>query len=273
MNLKEKNKALRILKKVYHHTNVDRETKYEGIVGFKTEFLTEEQNYLLERNELVPNSIAKHSHDSLINELLKLQSNKKLTLEFATSLFIKGLTGEVPRFRQTLISYLYLQDVYKHSFQKSETSSGCSICNLPKEKIMDNTHNLYTRYLGHSWNEFPESYASELNDILQYKTPEITEKDKNHLIQLLYSIDKGGESETPGQLEKRIGKEKLLPKTDKYKRYGILQTLAILEILPSKEALYNQPTRSDIVLPLAGWKGELGVNFEKAIDFFNLTMP
>ena len=166
-----------------------------------------------------------------------------------------------------------MQDITEHDYTPSEKYSGCSICGLPENTTEDTTHNLFTYYLGHSWNEFPKHFVAELEDILQYPKPEITNTDKAYLTKLLLSINVADENETPGQLEKRIGKEKLLPKTDKYKRYGILQTLAILGILPSKEELDKQPARSDIVLPLAGWKGKLGVDFEKAKKIFEITVP
>lgn len=271
MNLKEKNKAISILKKVYHYTNTDYDTDYGDIVGYKTDFLTNEQWNVLKEAKLIPNEIKVHTHNSLIADFIKLQKNKELTIDYAKSLFIKGLTGEFPRFRQTLISFLYLQGITEHDYTPSEEYSGCSICGLPENTTEDTTHSLFTYYLGHSWNEFPKHFAAELEDVLQYSKPEITNIDKACLTKLLLSINNADENETPGQLEKRIGKEKLLPKTDKYKRYGILQTLAILGILPSKKELDKQPVRSDIVMPLAGWKGKLGVDFKKASEIFEIT--
>ncbi|MFD2562878.1 hypothetical protein [Aquimarina rubra] len=273
MILKEKSKAIGILKKVYHHANTDYETQYDGIVGYKTDFLSQEQWNILKENNLIPNKIEKWTHDDFINSFLKLKENKKLTLEFSKALFLKGITGDFPRYRQTLISFLYLQKVEEHTYIASKKYSGCAICGLPESTTEDSTHNLFTYYLGHSWNESPKHFAAELEDILQYPKPEIYEKDKELLVKLLLSIDDSDKNETPGQLEKRIAKEKLLPKTDKYKRYGILQTLAILGILPSNAEFDNQPARSDIVLPLAGWRGELGVDFQKAIEIFELKVP
>lgn len=86
---------------------------------------------------------------------------------------------------------------------------------------------------------------------------------------------------TPGQLEKVLGTRKLLPRTDKYQRYGILQALAELGIMPNPylppsldrailvaerhEAGRQVPggSRSDIVLPLAGWRGEIGIDQDR----------
>ncbi|WP_179317795.1 hypothetical protein [Winogradskyella undariae] len=271
--LKNKNKALKILKKVYHYTNTDYDTTHLGEVGYKTDFLSKDQWQILEENNLKPNQFKTHTHNNLVSDFLKLKKNDKLSLEFAKALFIKGLTGEFPRFRQTLISYLYLQDISTHDYTPQKGYSNCEICGLPEKTIDDRTHNLFTYYLGHAWNEYPKHFVAELEDIMQYPIPEITEKDKDMLVLLLLFIEKANDNETPGQLEKRIGKEKLLPKTDKYKRYGILQTLAILEILPHKDTFDKQPARSDIVMPLAGWRGELKVDFKKAREIFNISIP
>ncbi len=274
METKEKNKAISILKKVYHYTNTDYETEYKGIVGYKTNFLSEKEWSILQNANLMPNNIETYTHDSLVESFLKLKANEKLSMDFAVNLFIKGVTGEFPRYRQALISFLYLQNITKHHFASSESSCNCSICGLPKERTEDRTHNLYTYYLGHSWNEQPQCFVAELEDILQYSKPQVTEADKEILVKLLLLINQANENETPSQLEKRIGKEKLLPKTDKYKRYGILQTLALLEILPSNKELENlQPARSDIVMPLAGWRGRFGVDFKKAKEIFKITVP
>ena len=209
MNLKIKTKAIKILKKVYHHTNVDHETKYGDIVGYKTDFLTEEQWKILKESNLAPNKIEILTHDILVDQFLKLKKDKRLTVEFAKSIFIKGLTGEFPRYRQTLMSFLYLQKITKHDYISSENCSGCSVCGLPETTTEDRTHNLFTYYLGHSCSEYPENFAVELEDILQYPKPNISQRDKDYLIKLLLSINSADDNETPGQLEKRIGKEKL----------------------------------------------------------------
>ncbi len=273
MNLKKKNKAISILKKVYHHANADFETKYDGIVGHKTDFLTTEDWHILEEADLIPNRMRKHTHDSLIRDFLALKENKKLTFDFCKSLFLKGLTGESPRFRQTLISFVYLQFLEEHEYLYKEKYSECGVCCLPKHCTEDMTHTLFTYYIGYSSNFYPPHYLTELEDVLQYPKPEINESDKEILMNLLLFIDKAEEKESPGHLAKRIASHKMLPKTDKYKRIGILQTLAILEILPSKKELVRQSHRSEIGFPLSGWRGKLGVDFEKASEIFEITVP
>jgi hypothetical protein len=214
-------------------------------------------------------------HDEAINRFFSLKNNNKLTEDFAVAMFYKGISGEYIRGRQTLMSYIYLKHLPEHKFTGEKI---CDICGLPKTEAIDKTDILSTFYSGHSWNELPLHYLIELEEIIDIEKPIITELDKNLLDNLLGIIDMAEKDETPGKLEKRIGGNKILKKTDKYKRYGILQTLAECGILPNKLIIprYDKfiefkemleidkklkgSIRSDIILPLAGWKGEYGIN-------------
>lgn len=265
--------ALKLLKKVYHHENTDFESLYLGEIGRKTEFLTASEKALLEKENLKPNNFERCSHNELVARFQTVKSDQRLSLKFVASLFLKGLSGEVPRFRQTLMSYWYLSQLTAHDFVASPTSINCAICSLPNEVIHDTTQNLYTYYLGHSWNEHPAKFVCELEDILNYPEPMVKESDRKRLVALLTAIRRADKDETPGQLEKRIAKAKVLPKTDKYKRYGILQTLAVTGILPSDPSKDKQPSKSDIVLPLAGWRGELGIDENRVAQIFGIEIP
>ena len=163
-----------------------------------------------------------------------------------------------------------MQGLEEHSFEKSKSHDACALCGLPEKNVEDRTHTLFSDYLGHSWNERPAHFLAELQEISEIPQPEIEAEEIEHLRILLKEINKADATETPGQLAKRIAKLKLLPKTDTYKRYGILQTLAVIGVLPTDRELNNQPMRSDIVMPLAGWKGVLGVDFEKASEIFKI---
>jgi hypothetical protein len=222
-------------------------------------------------------------HDDAINRFLSLKNNNKLTEDFAVAMFYKGISGEYIRGRQTLMSYIYLKHLSEHKFT-GETF--CDICGLKRTETIDKTDVLSTYYSGHSWNELPLHYLIELEEIINIEKPIITESDKDLLDNLLKIIDMAEKNETPGKLEQRIGKNKILKKTDKYKRYGIFQTLAECGILPNKLIIprydkfisFNEiietdkklkgSIRSDIILPLAGWKGEYGINKDKYKKIF-----
>jgi hypothetical protein len=222
-------------------------------------------------------------HDEAINRFFLLKNNDKLTEDFAIAMFYKGISGEYIRGRQTLMSYIYLKHLPEHKFTGGKF---CDICGLPKTETINETDVLSTYYSGHSWNELPLNYLIELEEIINMEKPLIVESNKKLFDNLLETIDMAEKDETPGKLEKRINKDKILIKTDKYKRYGILQTLAECGILPNqliiprydKFITFNEiiethkkikgTIKSDIVLPLAGWKGEYGINKEKYIKIF-----
>lgn len=136
----------------------------------------------------------------LLDRLLKLRENKKLTLDFVTAMFIKGVTGELPRGRQTLMSYLYLKHLPKHEFVGKES---CEICGLPKFKTEDKTHQLYTYYLGHSWNETPLSFLTELEEALTFEKPEITKSDRDKLTELIEFTTKADNTENTRETGKK----------------------------------------------------------------------
>lgn len=92
--------------------------------------------------------------------------------------------------------------------------------------------------------------------------------------------------ETPGQLEQRIKKSKLIPKCEKYRLRGQLMTLAELGVMPNQyipplfdeftdsktyykvnKKIHGSP-RSDIVLPLSAWRGENGICEKRFEELF-----
>lgn len=276
-------KIISILKKVYSCENGSYNSDLDRHEHKVPDSVSQEDLNLLIDNGLAPNNFETFEHDSSLERLLMLKGNSKLTLDFAKAMFLKGITGEFPRGRQTLMSYIYIKNLSNHKFEGKET---CEICGLPKKKTIDKTYQLYTYYLGHSWNEIPIHNLIELEEILTYEKPDITKEDKDKLIELLNFISKSDPAETPGKLEKRIAKNKVLPKTDKYKRYGILLTLSECGILPNgfilptydkfstrrelwkaSESLTTSH-RSDIVLPFGGWKGEKAIDYERYKEMF-----
>ncbi|MCJ8145577.1 hypothetical protein MKI79_01400 [Acinetobacter sp. A3.8] len=268
MNYKEKIKASRLLKQIYAHDNVNLEHRFEDIFGYHTDFLTAQDQALLARNHLQPNQFKQFAHDDLVEEFLSLKQHSKLTFDFIKALFLKGLTGEFPRFRQAMISYLYLQELTAHDYENSTTHAHCQVCELPAHVNIDTTNILNTYYLGHTWNEMPAHFVADLTEILDYPMPKITDHEISHFKNLLIEISKADADETASQLAKRLGQAKSLPKTDTYKRYGILQSLALLGILPSSDVFSAQSTSTEITYPLSGWRGSLGVDFDKADALF-----
>ncbi|WP_332002886.1 hypothetical protein [Chitinophaga sp.] len=276
-------KILSILKKIYSHENGFYNAALNRHEHKIPATITASDLEVLNNSGFAPNQFETFDHHHALERMLKLQQHKKLTLDFAAALFLKGLTGEMPRARQTLMSYLYIKHLFKHNFSGKNT---CEICGLPATETIDKTHQLYTYYIGHSWNEMPLHFLVELEEAVTFDMPTISHADKQKSAELLAFIEAADKQETPGKLEKRIAAHKILDQTDKYKRYGILQTLAECGILPNTfikpkyeaftiqtdlwKASENLTTsfRSDIILPLGGWKGENGVDRERYAEIF-----
>ena len=97
---------------------------------------------------------------------------------------------------------------------------------------------------------------------------------------------KASEKETPGKLEMRIKQSKIVPGYEKYRFRGQLITLAELGVMPNPyiKPLYDGFTpfteawninkrvpgslRSEIRLPLSGWRGDNPIDEERLEKFF-----
>ena len=139
-------------------------------------------------------------------------------------------------------------------------------------------------HFGNVWNELPANFVIDLEERTTLQSPPLTQKDHTIFTQLLESIDNGPQQETPSKLAQRLGKEKRIPKSNKYVRFGILQALAEVGVLPNPlvPPIYErfvprtqyweaskklqQNSRSDITLPFAAWKG--GVNWARSRVLF-----
>ena len=223
------------------------------------------------------------THDELLKELVALRDGSSFTLRRAAHYFVKGVAGTLPRGRSVLLDYLRLIHFQPHTFQGAKH---CEVCGLASTKNINSESVLTSAYAGHASNEVIEHILPRWQDVLTLPQPELTGQEAEVLHDLLLFIASEAGDDTPGQLEKRISKARILPKTDKYKRYGILQTLAECGILPNDliTPLYDGSRtqiqvwsankhvkgspRSDIVLPLAGWRGHMGVDMDRYREIF-----
>lgn len=101
---------------------------------------------------------------------------------------------------------------------------------------------------------------------------------------LIEAIRQAPLDETPGKLEQRVKKAKIIPQFNQYSFRGQLMVLAELGIMPNPyvaplyEAFtpfedicnikYPGSIRSDIILPLAGWRGETPIDEQRLKQLF-----
>lgn len=182
--------------------------------------------------------------------------------------FVAGVGASAPRGRQILISYAWA----RHLRTAPRDPTGSPDCGLTPVEHLDVTEKLVRIACGWAWNELPAGFVPDL-EAAATGLPTPTDQDRAVLDALLALVAEQPDGTTPGQLERAVARARLLPRTDKYQRYGILIGLAELGVLPNpalapsydrfvsqaerhlaSRRLRGSP-RSDITLPLAAWRG------------------
>lgn len=196
----------------------------------------------------------------------------KLDEHSVPAAFVAGL-GSAPRGRQTVISFAWA----RHLTDAPTAQDGlpdCGLGALPAE--IDVTEALVRLALGWAWNEQPQHYLPDLEAAANEGLPRPTGEDRERLSALLDVIAAQPDGTRAGALEKAVAREKVVPGTDKYQRYGILIGLAEFGVLPSTRAAswdrfvshtetaeaWSGGPRSDITPPLSGWRG--GIDTQRA---------
>ncbi|GAB3617764.1 hypothetical protein GCM10027416_23210 [Okibacterium endophyticum] len=199
-----------------------------------------------------------------------------LSSDAVLSAFVAGIGGSAPRGRQTIISYAWA----RHLRGAPRGEDGVPNCGLEPIERVDVTDQLVRLACGWAWNELPAHYLPDLEAAVAEGLPRATGDDRERVRALLDVIASQPAGTTPGALEKELTRARLLVRTDKYQRYGILIGLTELGVLPNPvlPPSYDRfvPTaerhraeqhvrggpRSDITLPLAAWRG--GVDRRRA---------
>ena len=213
---------------------------------------------------------------------------RSLDVDAVAQAFVAGVGGSAPRGRQTLISYawaLHLPAAIEAA--KPELPD----CGLRDPAEIDFAEQSMRLAWGVVWNELPQHYLSDLEAAAQEGLPAPTGDDWSRFPALIETVSSQPAAMTPGLLEKDIAKQKIIPRSDKYSRYGILQALAECGVMPNphvtpsldrhvpRAELHRASTnvkgspRSDIVLPLAGWRGGLGIDRFRLTELFGPIAP
>jgi hypothetical protein len=192
--------------------------------------------------------------------------------------FVAGVGGSALRGRQVLISYAWAL----HLPAGPEVPD----CGLRPVEEIDVTKQLVRLACGWAWNEMPADFVLDLEAAASQGLPKPTGDDWAVLDRLLDIAGSQPPDQTPGGLEKELARAKVLPRTDKYQRYGILIALAEAGVLPNPvlapsldrfvptaerwaaSSRVRSGPRSDIVVPLGAWRGRDGVDRERAGELF-----
>ena len=244
-----------------------------GTTHYSNDGLSNAEILTLEKSGYPVNQIIKYSHDECINAYKTLLEHPHLSIENLISAYICGFSS-FPRGRQPILSYLFAQAVPEHKM----VSEGdvCSVCSIRRNVWIEKGHKIFSCYAGSVWNERWCGNLVELEEFTAISPCTPTSEDISILISLIDMIRQAPQDETPGKLEQRIKKAKIIPNYEKYSFRGQLMVLAELGIMPNPyvkplydgfthftdicSVKYPGSTRSDIMLPLAGWRGENSIN-------------
>lgn len=244
-----------------------------GTTHYSNDGLSNAEILTLEKSGYPVNQIIKYSHDECINAYKTLLEHPHLSIENLISAYICGFSS-FPRGRQPILSYLFAQAVPEHKI----VSEGdvCPVCSIRRNVWIEKGHKIFSCYAGSVWNERWCGNLVELEEFTAISPCTPTSEDISILISLIDMIRQAPQDETPGKLEQRIKKAKIIPNYEKYSFRGQLMVLAELGIMPNPyvkplydgfthftdicSVKYPGSTRSDIMLPLAGWRGENSIN-------------
>ncbi|MDQ0113237.1 hypothetical protein [Paenibacillus harenae] len=253
---------------------------------YKEESLSPSEQALLREYNWNPNQIEFMEHDAINRKLIAMQQNKHLTRSSVAGLFIAGVGGSFPRGLSVLMSYHLMIHMKEHAYQQAERFVTCGICGFYNTGWEHISRVQYVMHSGHTYGSTNAGAYIDLKELIELEHVVPMPEDIAVFQNLLNSLDRAADDETPGQYEKRLSAEKLLSGNAGIRR-GILQSLATVGIVPNRvlplsldrwvnkeeilegeSTLNNTKGRSDMEMPWAGWQGRLRVDWDKVIQVF-----
>ena len=288
-------RLLKILKKVYFKKKYVQDGPYLRQIdcgdrfdpdtmttNYSTDTLNPSDQAFLIKSCYPVNEIVYHTHDQCVDRSKYIIQAGDVTLEKCLLAFICGFES-FPRGRQPILSYLFARALPVHKFNED---GYCPICSLKKDNWLQYGEEIFRLYYGYSWNESWENCVIDLEEFSKLPLCQPTGNDISIFKSVIESIRNAPAMETPGRLEQRIRSAKIVPGYEKYRFRGQLIALAELGVMPNAfiKPLYDGFTafeercmigqkviknfRSDIPLPLAGWRGDNPIDEVRLNELF-----
>lgn len=264
-------KLFKILKKYYHTKN-----KKPSM-----DLLSEKDKDQLVSSGYPFEGVIEYTHDECIHAYKEILDHPNLTMENLIAAYVCGFSS-FPRGRQPILSYLFAKAVPVHELTAPYgNKDDCSICTIQRLTNIKLGEQIFREYWGYSWNEYWYDFAAGLQEFSDLEPCTPTEEDIRIFNEVIEMIRNAPTKETPGKLEARIKQSKIVPGYEKYRFRGQLITLAELGVMPNPyiKPLYDGFTpfterreiskrvpgslRSDIELPLSGWRGDDPIDEER----------
>lgn len=207
-------------------------------------------------------------HDETVVALRALVPD--ISLSALCQAFMAGVGGSVIRARTPLGSFARTMHLPAHSFEPFLGTEVCGICGLPKKTTLDAQRVLKNYYDGWAYGDSLECALLDLQDWQQHPAVVASKEDVATFERALSAIAKVS---TPGHANKQL--TGIVPKTHLGKRRQILDTLALVGVLPTErmKPLTEEfttfkkrceemrhgagPARSDYGAPLCFWHGSI----------------
>jgi hypothetical protein len=277
-------RAMELLSRVYTPENRSFDAE-KRVLAYRTDGLSKGELADLAGRGLSPGEAVLLEHDDVIARTRA--AVKKLALDAICTAFVAGVGGSALRHRQTLISYAWAVNLpaTPHTTRPLKSDEAvCDCCQVARRAWVARTYQIWRWANGAAWSESPIRFVLDLEDCDASPGAQPTERDLASFAKLLHFVDKVPKGTTPGRLDKEIARAKILSEKSKYARYGMLQALALVGVLPNdveppmldtftrfddhcalSRSVKGAP-RSDIVLPLGAWRG--GVDWKRVERLF-----
>lgn len=289
--LKTYKKRIALFKKLYHYDNGTYDGQ-RGVTVYDVGILSAEESAFMNEIQWQPNDIVRLHHDEMILAITGLIRDERLSEERLIGEFVAAAGGSYRRGINGLTNLRFATLIPEHSYHPAQRLAACGICGFSELSIRtsDNLSNIReSLWLGYHWHS-PNGIYADLSERIELPEVHPTEEDAAALKSLLEGVARAQAGETPGRLEKRLSAEKVI-KSNSGTRRSLLSTLAEVGVIPNAampvdpkrwidhetmvEAgmdLDSTQGRSDLEMPYAGWRGQLGVDWDRAKELFGIYL-
>ena len=290
-------KLSKVLANIYKYENSEHDLKKDLWMYKVPPNLSKSHKAILNASNFQINHINKYLHNDLVRNLNHIWQSNNLE-KIVSNLFIKAVGSGFHRGIQPILSYYFCKHLPLHDFVSFEhathqVAEHCKACGLKQVEWVNDSENFYQLYIGYL-NLYSNPFLLMDLEEVQTFTPQqyiATQQDLKVFFDVIEVIEKADADETLVTLEKRLSKDKCLPKSNRCTRLRVLWGLGELGILNNyivpeysiMDSFYTYAqrfewelimlerfqSRADPIFPASAWRGELGINrtyLDRVID-------
>ncbi|NGZ77626.1 hypothetical protein [Saccharibacillus alkalitolerans] len=280
-------KRMALFKKLYFYDNATYDPQL-GVSLYDDSVLSGEDKAFMNEIGWKANEPVLLEHDALIDSIAELGRDERLSEARLIGEFVAAVDGRYRRGVNGPISLRYIRRLPTHAYRRARKLVSCGVCGYYEHLLTDCSNLSQIReslWIGHAWAS-PIGVYADLTERLELPEVMPTSEDAVALRRLLEAVDRAADDEKPGALEKRLSAEKVL-RGNAGTRRALLSVLAGIGVLPNiglpiepdrwidHEAIVEAGMeldttqgRSDLEMPYAGWRGRLGVDWNRAKELF-----